>query len=773
MKLFFKHILRTLRAHPLQPLLILLTLSLCVCVCVTSLGLYGVFTRRNQVGEDQVALWGDLILRVGKDSDERMLFEDDVQAILGDRGVAFGDYSMVAFFGTDAPTLTFVNGADLAAADAYFQFDFAEYGRFTQDNLEHSAIVSKSFAKRHDLHCGDSFSLLLLGRQVTYTVEAVAGDEVYFSECDILIDRSSATKLLAEQSSAIASLGESFSPANRIMIRLDSSEDTEQVFRELSGSSLFADDYLERVEPNHSGSLIQTVESLILFILCFLCVALCAMVIASAMSFLAVQRESEYTLFAISGASPGQIGLLRLSESLLYALLGSGIGLCLAPFALNATGALFDWYEPGNHLGFGDLLFGLLFGLFFAVLCTWLSAKSEATGSVLSLDGNCDYAGKFRRESRLPPLVLSAALALFLAVCFLLPVEHRYWAAVLALVAEILLIYFVSPYVFLGVARLADRLLRRTSGLPTLRILFKNTQKSRSQIQICRLLSVLCSLLIAISLCTGVIRDTQEELETALTGDIFAVGLSDEGIGELKQKEEIDGFSTLDLYPSCSLEEDHAVIAIALSGEPEACFSDRFLPHRLPEEGEIAVSVGIAALADLEVGDRTIFSLDGHDYEFIVSEICDIRLNFVFVHPQSVKSTTQLYVISSADEQASPELMADLAAEGVAVMDVSVMNLEGLYTLNGFLKLAMVALITAACISAVGLCNMMSEQLYARRHERALLTLSGMTKGGLVKMYLLELSVIILVALAVATLSGLALFHTCNPVAESFGFVLI
>ena len=128
---------------------------------------------------------------------------------------------MVGFISSDDGKSTPISvcAADLEAADRYFEFRFLDYGRFTVENLDSSAVISADFAEAYGCGVGDTVELTLLGETLSFRIEAVAKTEGLFSERDMLIGTGCATRILARQSAFIASLGDSFVPCNRILIK--------------------------------------------------------------------------------------------------------------------------------------------------------------------------------------------------------------------------------------------------------------------------------------------------------------------------------------------------------------------------------------------------------------------------------------------------------------------------------------------------------------------------------------------------------------------------
>ena len=81
MRVFFKHLLRTLLRAPVQPLLILLTVVASTAIAVTAFRLPVMFSSHLYDIYGKQAEVGDLTVLLRGDSDTRMLFSEEAEAI--------------------------------------------------------------------------------------------------------------------------------------------------------------------------------------------------------------------------------------------------------------------------------------------------------------------------------------------------------------------------------------------------------------------------------------------------------------------------------------------------------------------------------------------------------------------------------------------------------------------------------------------------------------------------------------------------------------------
>ncbi len=767
MRVFLKHITRSLRAHPLQPVLIIITVSLCVCLCLCAIGLQGVFFQRSESVENQKTALGDIIISLGSDSEERVLFADDAQRILGDSASVFGDYSLTAFMSDAGNSVVRVRAAELLAADAYFLFDFAEYGSFTNENLASSVIISEAFARENQLSLGDTLTLEMLGQTASYTVQAIAEEDAYFKDCDVLCSISSAVRLLSERSPIIASMGDEFSPANRLMIRVSPDCDTQKIFEALSNSSCFQDDYIEISGSKTLKDLNVRSKNLVLGVITLILTLLCGMVVVSAHGFLTMQREVEYALFELSGASARQVAYLMLTEVFVYSLAGGIIGGGLSPFAFEFAASLFSWYKGGVQIRFTDFLAGFLVAFVLMLCCTLISLYRKSRKQLYELVSTGGYTDTIERPKLRLPLVLAILLVLTIVASLIMPIEYLYIPAAIMIVLSTLLIYTLFPAVFFLISSIFEKI--SSNKNPIFLLSQKNVKNGKAQKNIGRLTVVLMTLLVTISLCGTGIRYQSDLYNNIIKGDIIAVGIPSELKAELSDDESVNGFTDISYYSGAELDGRYSVMLIGINGNPYECMANEVLPSAVPKEGQVAVSSGLARLCGVDIGDRVSLSLGGNDYELEIAEITDAKTNLVYANTSSLEDQADASIISLKDPSCYSEVVSRLESEGVVVVDKNIFDFSGIDTLGGFLSLIEAAFFSALVVCCIGVFNILVQQAKMRKNERQLLSLSGMAKKQILVMNVLEIVTVFVISAVFAVGFGYAMYLMINLGANSFG----
>ncbi len=774
MRLILKHIFRSFADNPLQPLMMVLTAALAVAVGTTAICMADIFTRRTFALDEGNRSRGDIVIELGQDSRERMIFCDDVEAVAGEGCEIFGDFGLTVLYGTKSGKVPLsVRAADMEAADRYFKFDFLQYGSFTEDKLAKSAVISRTVAEKQGLCVGDELVMSVLGREVTYTVEAVAWDEYYFKDCDILIDIGGAVKLLGEISPAIAGLGDSFSPCTRIMIKAGEGVDIGELYSRISESRAFSDDRVQRPDSSSLKDLKLISQGIAVLILSMLVLMLCVIVMTTAMSFLILQRESEYALFEASGATPWRMYTVMISESVIYASVGIAAGLFAVPHLLEGGMSFFSWYEGNARLSPVFAVIGsvivLIIAVGSAVICGVNRSKRTLT-EIISVGG---YTDRRKKESLAMPIISISAVAATQLISLCLPVSARYIVQAVSLVSFVVFVYYASTRIISFVCKGIERITRGLDGVVLLKLAAKNIKGGYMQRHTGRLLSLLFALLLTISLAANTAERQEELFDKIFEGELLTLGMSTDLRERLEADPNIEGVADFQYYPSAEINGEYSVIAVAGSGDAEACFYDEALPKKLPPKGYVSISKGIARLCDLREGDELEFSLDGREQTLIVSEVQDTELNFVFVSPETVGSRDSFTVIALGEKADKEDIITLLDADGTGIIDVSDIDISGVYTLRGFLSLARATLVISVVVALLGFVNLLCRQIRTRKRERELFSLSGMTRAGVAWLWVTELLLLLTVAALIAAVGGAAMYLMLNEIAASFGLSFI
>lgn len=779
MAVFLKHILRTVKKAPIQPLLIFLTIILSVSVGVTAFRFGSVFfLRAEEMGNEEIAL-GDITVTAKSERSNGILFDSEAKKLLGDRAEVLGDFSLVVFRdgenGKKQPI--FASAVDLEAADRFFLFDYYEYGEFNEGNVDRAVIISKSYSEKSGLHVGDTFEISVLNKKTEYTVEAVAENSGLLTKKDILLPIENIIRLLSERSVFIASLGNSFEPYNRLMIKCANGENAGEIADILSKSSLMSGCRIDNMADNTEGKSFAIFESIAILMLSVLVFGLSILLIITSQSLMQKQRATEYALFCAAGASRGHIAALQYAESLIYAAVGSVVGILLSPYMLEYAISLFSWQKYSVAVGFEGIIFGVVLSLALTFIGTFLTVHRDEKRDLTLLLGEGNYP-KTSKDGYGALICTGALTVICIIVTLLCKVKYRYMPMLLAIISFAVLIYVSSGHILSAFASLMERMRMRrekTGGFGLLAV--KSLKNNNSLRHSGRLLCVLFSLLCAIFICSGELTRQYNAFDNIIKGEIITVNLNADMAERIKKVPSVKGVSTFYYSDAVMINGKYEVMTLFTSGDSEACISEDFCPDNLPDKGEIVLSASVARLIGATAGEFVNVEINGVSHRAKIIEVCHIKVPMVYMDCSYVPANVKMNCIKLEDgigvgDEACGEIVADILASGAQIIDEKEIIGTIMNTLDGFTSLIVATVIMAVIISFVGCSNVFSYTVLSRKREREILRLCGMENKSVVSMHILEAVITVVIALVVGVICGAIICLGLNVCLNSFGFAL-
>ena len=779
MKIFLKHIFKTVKKAPFQPLLVLLTIILSVAVGVTAFRFGSVFFLRSEkIAEEELSL-GDIIVTASSDRSNGILFDSDAKELLGDRASVLGDFSLVAFRegenGKKQPI--FVSATDLCAADGFFEFDYYEYGEFNTENSYRSVIISKSYADKSGLSVGDSFKIEILNEELEYTVEAVAENSGILLKKDVLLPIDSIVRLLSERSAFIASLGNSFEPYNRLLIKCADGEAAADLAPILSGSSLMSGCRIDNIADNSGGESFALFESISTMLLALLISGLAVLLIITSQSLMQKQRATEYALFCAVGASRKQLAALQFAESTIYAVLGAIVGILISPYMLDYAVSMFSWQRYGVAVGIEGIVFGIILSFALCFIGTLVTVRRDGCTELGARLNEGNYP-KPAKEGSKPVVLLGIITAFCVSAIFVCPIKYRYIPTIIAIFTFMVLLYASSGHILRSISGACEKLLLNGKKIRGVGILASKSLKNNPSLRHSgRLLCVMFSLLCAIFICSGELTRQYNAFDNIIKGELIVVNMNADTESEIKKSPYVKGVSTFCYSDAILLNGKYEVMTIFTSGDSRECLSDDFTPEKLPEGNEIVVSGSAARLMGIKCGDYISAEINGQTYSVKVIEISDVKIPIVYLDCSFASSSDLMNCIKLNDgigvnDEAYGELVADILASGAIMIDEKEITGKVIDTLGGFTSLVFVTVVMAVVISLVGCANVFYDSVMSRKREREILCLCGMEKRRILAMQIVEACMMLLIAVAVGVICGMIVCLGLNVCLNSFGFAL-
>ncbi len=781
MRLFWKHIMRSFLRRPFQPLLILLTVVCATSIIVSGLQISIAFTEHSHEVMDGDREVGDILITMRGDSDQRILFPEDAERVIGERGRVLGEFRLSGFLeGTANEPFEepFVNlsAVDLERADAFYQFRYTGYGVFTEKNLGTSAIISESMASKCGLSVGDVITLRILDTRFSYTVQAIAEESGLFKERDMLVPIGSLRQTLASRIPTVASLGSAFAPATRLMIRVNAESDLTVLQDVLSDDPAFAKMSVSRTGNEDGFLFLALMQNIVLWLPCILLLFLSALMLISCMNFLHAQRSEETALFCAVGASRRHLLLLTVAESGLYGLVGSLLGLPIATRMLEAASGLYEWIEQIIRPEPLICLIGCGISLLLLLGCTlrhFMGRRQLSLAEELQQTAEVADEESRRKYAWIPPTLF---LACSVVALLLLPTRLLYLPAIVMMLALVWLLYLSLSLLFQKVAALLQRILLRI-GRPHawLTMGLKNLYGSFALRHVGRVVSLFLALFATMTFSINVLQLQVDGLLDLVNADYVAAYADERTMQRIESMPEVEKTLRLSYFSAVSIADGQTAIGLSTKGDREGLLELDCYPATLPTGNEIAISKGLSVLTGKKVGDVLPVTVQGVSHVFTVSEILVTNMHLVVFDVETLGIQYDYLCIDtvSDDDGVRSHLSATLEERGAFLLASKGIFQAMESSVRAHITLLRIVIWISAGLILMGSVNLMIRQRRERRRERFILMSNGMTRAEIGRMYACEILLLLLIATAFASVGALLLTLVIDIGVRSFGMVLL
>lgn len=742
MSVFARYILRTAKRSPAQPVLILITLAIAVATLLTSAKLL-IKIEDDRAAELDVKQACDITVSLSSESEARILFPDDVERVIGEGGKVLGEFSLTGVTrASGEPELFAVCATDILRADDFYRFRFTDYGEITERELNSSIIISKFASEHYGLGIGDRLQLGILNRSFEFEVEGIAlGDEVLDEHMGI-IEIGAVAEALTEANPALAALADGMRPASRVRVKLDDAASLDHYIEALK-----ADERLRGLsvidQKQNIGSLDFThnIWAMLTSMIVAIAALIAIIVISTAQGLLAAERRGDTALFMICGADPDDLWKISYLESLIYSGAAAVFGLLLSIPMVEWINGLFEWSRGDIGFELYDILIAIAVAPLVIMLSTYINRKKTAGLGVCELMSG----GRERRHvtgSYTALAVLGALTLLCVTATVILPVEYRFAGGFAAIIALTALAYFATPHI-LGIAGdLLGKLINKMKRVPARTYLALRTlSTSGSVMHSVRVLSVLLSLLLSISISIG--RTSREaDIQAEIVNCDYVILNADSRTAAIIEGEAgIDEIYSVGLVRTMTTKKHTGTLGISLSEGALAHVNPEIAPKSLPRGNEIAISHGIAAISEVDVGDTITFIYENGEHEYLVREIVASGANIFFFDAESIGLKNDLTCIRTEDGITEDELSfleAAVESRGALMAKLEDATVSTLDKVRAFISLMMAVTASALVATVAGALNVLIALEKERGGERRIYFSVGMTRGGILAAALAE-----------------------------------
>ncbi|MBO7196971.1 MAG: hypothetical protein J6V80_06620 [Clostridia bacterium] len=740
MRLILKHLFRTVRQRPTQPIILTLTLALSVVVSMFALTTDSmimseiIIATREEYGES------DFTVSLNADSNSRFMFSSQVRDILGDRADAVGAFELAAFVGDDSRAV-FAVATELDKISSIFDFRFTEISPISPSSVGECVFVSSDFARENSLSLGDSVEIEIGRVKRSYIVCGIS-DAKFMASFDLMLDVVGVMRILTSSSPILAPMADSFKPGGTIYVDASSGLENECIDLLLSDDS-FSDKVITRVEEQVSGNNTVNFINIPMRVAVLLALLLSAAITYTCFYILSTERVEENIVLSYAGANGRMLSGLQYLEALVYWLIGGGLGLALSLPILGSI-ADFSGFRYAEAVTSGKNIFISELG----ILVSSLVAVAVFTHMPKEHIGK-----KINRLSGVIAVTLGLGFIISYIAVFLMPPSYTFAPFVVGACFLLLLILTIVPGILKWLCHLIDSRIGKTP-----RSAFKYAVKNLFKVSILhntgRLVAAVSIIVITMLFVIGSYFGTIESSAAMISGDYAVLGANARCYELISSSENVE--SLYGIY--YSREKIGYSYTSVISADTVDSLSPDLGVTELPVGNGAIISRGHSKMLSLDVGDSLSVEISGRKVELRIVEIAKSPTQFLLVDADGLGIAPNMIVVNGADGVSDSELFEELSfvtsLEMVAVTPLFDLLNEWVEPLRVFLRAALLLLAISVIFASIGILDNLGESYRARKGEFELYRMAGMSPVEITKMKMYE----ILATFGVGILIGVLLF---------------
>ena len=756
MSLFLKHLLKSMKQRPLQPLMLIISMTVAVFVSVVALSLRSSLMDEENASIDHRYGRAEIEIRLSGESESRFMFAKDAESLLPEGTVALGMYEVLftELYGNVYSAVS----TDLDRFSSVCDAEFIAYEQILREDVEGVVLVSRSFADRHSLSLGDSISARLFDEDVSYRVAAIS-PLPYAGSYDLLIDVSGVVKLLVGNSVFASALGEDFKPASSILVDLPENYDTEEAVRILSGNSEFSDKIVSSVdEIRPSEKNMQTLRSMVDLVVIITCL-LSAVVTFSCFYIISKERSEENTAFVIAGARPALLNFMQYLEAVIYWSVSCVIGIPLAflakGYVKKHVGLEFTDVAPDFYSSVPAALLVLVSVLITVTVFVLFSKKKRK-----------------KRTSLIPSLIVFAVLFVAYSLLFFLPSSMRLSFGSFDGVMVFLLAFLVtSPLlkrITSAVIKLSERKIGTSrSSSPSATYAVKNLYSVSALHNVCRLIALVLSIILCILLIIGGAVDYSQSHKKILKSDYVMLGGTSRCYEKAIESEVVEDIEKA--YLNVGYHENGAYTCM-VSVTDTAVLADFMGVDTLPTGNGAYIAYSQSKMFSLDVGDTFVIG----EEEFEVEGILSTSFPVVVFDASSVGVDYNMMIPLAASGVSEEQMLDRLSlalADEVAIIAVSGDFLSSKYeAFDRFVNCGTLLLPFIVIFALIGIFNTLGECYRSRKEEFELYFVAGMSHKNVGLMKLCEILLVFGFGIVIGTITFAIALPVFREAMFSMGF---
>lgn len=748
MKYYLKNLLQSLKKNPTQPIVIMLIVIFTSSIFCIAMVFKDVFYEHNLYLAKQSVGDADLILSVNADSGTMFAYKDDVEAVLGEDGKAYGYFSMFCDYDGDIYSCM---ATDVLTVSEINPVILQKKGRISLYNINELVVVSSKFASEHDLGIGDEITLTILGNPLTFSIEGIAKDEGFFASTDMLVNMKGIVRYFLYELKLFA-MPDTVELCTTVLVKASEGVDIDALRDRLATAPSLSALNVERAINGERIQNVSRLESMITFITALLLMLVGIALIFTAFSIYVSKRLHNIALFKSIGANSATLVGSLLLEGILYALIGSPFGILLAKLLVKRICVVLE-------LGYIATMTPSMWlpSIAMSVVCIALAIVVPSLRLAReSVDSLLRGQISQKKHDALPIIFISLAGAIATSLCFAFLPKTDYMALTIADMLFILtLIFFATPY-FCNLfgftsSKILDKLPRQNFSSVALRTIRRNDGFKNMT----RIVTVGALILTCIGTMLDALNVQVKYVSNVLDFDFAVIAPSNARIEDDLQS--IDGVKkTSRCYFKFSSSAGYVGNnVLAFEDDPGKYLhleGKGYVPRGKLEGNQLIITEGIARAYDLKEGDLTSFVVNHKEREFQIAQIIDFPLPFLIVDAKYCELDCYLIVVDTEDEAkeaAYKQIQTTYSQKFYPVVTTRYFLSKGVET--KFIELGFSFVYIISAFVAFGIFNSVIDNVRKRRKEYEILASLGATKGKIAGLIAAELAASVLISAIIVT----------------------
>ena len=748
MKYYLKNLLQSLKKNPTQPIVIMLIVIFTSSIFCIAMVFKDVFYEHNLYLAKQSVGEADLILSVNADSGTMFAYKDDVEAVLGEDGKAYGYFSMFCDYDGDIYSCM---ATDVLTVSEINPVILQKKGRISLYNINELVVVSSKFASEHDLGIGDEITLTILGNPLTFSIEGIAKDEGFFASTDMLVNMKGIVRYFLYELKLFA-MPDTVELCTTVLVKASEGVDIDALRDRLATAPSLSALNVERAINGERIQNVSRLESMITFITALLSMLVGIALIFAAFSIYVSKRLHNIALFKSIGANSATLVGSLLLEGILYALIGSPFGILLAKLLVKRICVVLE-------LGYIAAMTPSMWlpSIAMSVVCIALAIVVPSLRLAReSVDSLLRGQISQKKHDALPIIFISLAGAIATSLCFAFLPKTDYMALAIADMLFILtLIFFATPY-FCNLfgftsSKILNKLPRQNFSSVALRTIRRNDGFKNMT----RIVTVGALILTCIGTMLDALNVQVKYVSNVLDFDFAVIAPSNARIEDDLQS--IDGVKkTSRCYFKFSSSAGYVGNnVLAFEDDPGKYLhleGKGYVPRGKLEGNQLIITEGIARAYDLKEGDLTSFVVNHKEREFQIAQIIDFPLPFLIVDAKYCELDCYLIVVDTEDEAkeaAYKQIQTTYSQKFYPVVTTRYFLSKGVET--KFIELGFSFVYIISAFVAFGIFNSVIDNVRKRRKEYEILASLGATKGKIAGLIAAELAASVLISAIIVT----------------------